>query len=76
MVLAIISIMGILVNFDLFTMSILERSMMYFEGFSSLFMLSRHEETGKAFLLHLKTVEKSCKVSIFHASEKVFLLLH
>lgn len=74
-VLIIIATMGIIVYFDLFTMSILERSMMYFEGFFSLFMLARHEETGKGFLLHLSRLEKSCKSSIFHVSEKVFLLL-
>lgn len=74
-VLVIVVTMGVLFHFDLFKTSILERSMMYFEGFFSLFMLARHEETGKAFLLHLSKLEKSCKSSIFHVSEKVFLLL-
>ena len=74
-VLVIIIAMGIVLYFDLFRMSILERSMMYFEGFFSLFMLARHEETGKAFLLHLAKLEKSCRGSISHASEKFFLLL-
>ena len=74
-VLVIIVIAGIVSYFELFTMSILERSMMYFEGFFSLFMLARHEETGKAFLRHLTMLEKSCKDSIFHVSEKFFLLL-
>jgi len=74
-VLVIIVTMGIVLHFDLFNMSILERSMMYFEGFFSLFMLARHEETGKAFLTHLSKLEKSCRVSIFHVSEKFFLLL-
>ena len=74
-VLTIIVTMGIIVHFDLFSMSILERSMMYFEGFFSLFMLARHEETGKAFLVHISKIQKSCSNSIFHASEKFFLLL-
>jgi len=74
-VLVIIVTMGIILHFDLFSMSILERSMMYFEGFFSLFMLARHEETGKAFLVHLSKLEKSCRGSIFHVSEKFFLLL-
>ncbi len=74
-VLVIIATMGIILYFDLFTMSVLERSMMYFEGFFSLFMLARHEETGKAFLLHIAKLEKSCRDSIFHAGEKFFLLL-
>ena len=74
-VLVIIATMGIILHFDLFSMSILERSMMYFEGFFSLFMLARHEETGKAFLVHLSKLEKSCRGSIFHAGEKFFLLL-
>jgi len=75
-VLVIIVTMGIILHFDVLRMSILERSMMYFEGFFSLFMLARHEETGKAFLLHLSKLEKSCRGSIFHVSEKFFLLLH
>ena len=75
-VLVIIITMGIILHFDVLRMSILERSMMYFEGFFSLFMLARHEETGKAFLVHLSKLEKSCRGSIFHASEKFFLLLH
>ena len=74
-VLVIIVTIGIVLYFDLFKMSILERSMMYFEGFFSLFMLARHEETGKAFLSHLAKLEKSCRGSISHASEKFFLLL-
>ena len=52
-VLVIIVTMGIILQFELFKVSILERSMIFFEGFFSLFMLARHEETGKAFLLHL-----------------------
>ena len=74
-VLVIIVTTGIVSHFDLFKMSVLERSMMYFEGFFSLFMLGRHDETGKAFLLHLAKLEKSCRGSISHASEKFFLLL-
>jgi len=74
-VLVIIAITGIVLHFDLFKMSVLERSMMYFEGFFSLFMLARHEETGKAFLLHLVKIEKSCRVSIFRVGEKFSLLL-
>ena len=75
-VLVIVVMMGIVLHFNLFSMSILERSMMYFEGFFSLFMLARHEETGRAFLVHLSKIEQSCRGSIFHASEKFFLLLH
>lgn len=74
-VLVIIATTVVVLHFDLFKMSVLERSMMYFEGFFSLFMLARHEETGKAFLLHLAKLEKSCRDSIFHVSEKFFLLL-
>jgi len=74
-VLVIIVTMGIILHFDVLKMSILERSMMYFEGFFSLFMLARHEETGKALLAHLSKIEKACRGSIFHASEKFFLLL-
>ena len=74
-VLVIIVTIGVVLYFDLFRMSILERSMMYFEGFFSLFMLARHEEVGKAFLLHLAKLEKACSGSISHASEKFFVLL-
>lgn len=46
-------IIAVMLEFELFKMSLLERSMTFFEGFFSLFMLARHEETGRAFLLHL-----------------------
>jgi len=74
-ILVIIVTIGIVLYFDLFIMSVLERSMMYFEGFFSLFMLARHEETGKAFLLHLTRLEKACRDSIIYVSGKFFLLL-
>ena len=52
-VLVSIMIIAVMLQFELFKMSLLERSMTFFEGFFSLFMLARHEETGRAFLLHL-----------------------
>ena len=52
-VLVVIFTTGIMVNFGILHLSHIEKTMLYFEGFSSLFMLGRNEKVGNAFLAHL-----------------------
>jgi hypothetical protein len=37
----------------------------FFEGFFSLFMLSRHEKVGSAFLSHMSKLRQISKLSLF-----------
>lgn len=56
-VLVIILITGSLMNLGMIKVSFLETSMLYFEGFSSLFMLVRNERVGNAFLTHISKLQ-------------------
>ena len=63
----LIAIMGTVVfeTFQLIHQPPLQAGLTFFEGFSSLFMLSRHEKVGKAFLAHLSLIKQIPKLSFF-----------
>ena len=44
-------------HLDLVNLSVLETGAIYFEGFFSLFMLTRNNKIGTAFLQHLKSTQ-------------------
>ena len=54
-VLASISIVLILENMNLFHLTLMQHMSTYFEGFTALFMLSRHD-IGKAFVVNLARI--------------------
>ena len=56
-VLAIVSITIFLSTIQLIHQNILQNAATLFEGFFSLFMLSRNEKVGKAFLSHITTMK-------------------
>jgi hypothetical protein len=60
-VLGSISIVLILEGLNLFHLSIAQHMSTYFEGFVSLFMLSRHD-IGKAFLVNLARIKLVQKI--------------
>ncbi len=37
-----------------YVVPVIDRGALFFEGFLSMFMLTRHEKTGTAFLVHLR----------------------
>jgi hypothetical protein len=59
LIIVIISI-TLLVN-GLFEISPIEGTMMFFEGFVALFMLSRHEKVSHSFSGHIKKFEEKMK---------------
>ena len=72
LVVVIISI-TLLVN-GLFKISPIEGTMMFFEGFVALFMLSRHEKVSHSFSSHLKKFEEkiqNTKKEISKSTEKM-----
>lgn len=67
MVLLIVTILVTLLVTGIFEISTIEGSMMFFEGFVALFMLSRHEKVSHSFsnhLSHLNVNLKNCYNSI------------
>ncbi len=67
MVLLIVTILVTLLVTGIFQISPIEGSMMFFEGFVALFMLSRHEKVSHSFsnqLSHLNVNLKNCCNSI------------
>ncbi|MGB6462783.1 MAG: hypothetical protein WBF38_00970 [Nitrosotalea sp.] len=55
-VLGIVIVVVIFMELHLIHQNLLQGTAVFFEGFFSLFMLSRNEETGKAFLSHLSGI--------------------
>ena len=64
---ALLSVMGTVVfgTFHYIHQPPLLAALTFFEGFFSLFMLSRHEKVGSAFLSHLSKLRQISKLSFF-----------
>ena len=69
---AVIITITLLVN-GIFQISPIEATMMFFEGFVALFMLSRHEKVSHSFSNHLKKSNekiKNLKINIVNGIKK------
>ncbi|MHA7647463.1 hypothetical protein [Nitrosopumilus sp. S4] len=60
-ILLVIIISVTLLVTGIFEISVIEGSMMFFEGFVALFMLSRHEKVSQSFSIHLSKLNINLK---------------
>ena len=63
-VLLVVIITALLLVTETFEFTVTEGFMIFFEGFVSLFMISRNEKVAKSFASHLKSTEDFFKQSI------------
>lgn len=61
MILVVVMIIVTLVVTGIFKVSPIEGTMMFFEGFVALFMLSRHEKVSSSFSNHISQINLNLK---------------
>ncbi len=76
MVLLIVTILVTLLVTGIFQISPIEGSMMFFEGFVALFMLSRHEKVSHSFSNHLSHLNLNLKNGYNSISKIDFRIKH
>lgn len=62
-VLLVVIITALLLVTETFEFTVIEGTMIFFEGFISLYMITRNEKVAKSFASHLKHVEDFFKLS-------------